>query len=321
MDVLCPGCSRPLVSGTSQWNCSSCSATYPATLGIPDLRGLGEVQQDEGLAAIFEGSTFDQLLRQHSTHFSTTDPVLVERYIAYRKTGDVRGGKFWSMVQGRIGDGPRNTAVIIGCGSGSMMLHAARVVGQVVGIDPSLPELILAKKAAEEAGLSNITLIQGYAQKIPYAPGSFDLNVAENVLEHVHDVDTTISECARTLRTGGWFAADSANRYNLLLPEPHVKLMWVGFLPRRWQASYCRWRRGFQNYDRSVCLPSYLTLSRPLSRYFTRGRVAFPSMDAYGYPKQLDAVFRLIERIPLVRPMVLSVFPTHLVLATQPRRG
>jgi SAM-dependent methyltransferase len=318
MNVLCPGCASVLSPDTSSWGCSGCGATYPATLGIPDLRGTGEPQIDEGLSATFAESTFDQLLAKHSTHFSTDDPALVAQYIAYRKTGAARGKKFWDMVIQRSGIANHDTALIVGCGSGSTLLLAARAFDHVVGIDPSLPELILAKKAAEEAGL-NVTLIQGFAQNIPFAANSFDLTVGENVLEHVHDVDTMIKECARTLRHDGWFVADSANRYNLLLPEPHVKLMWVGFIPRKWQARYCLWRRGFRNYDRSVCLPSYVTLSRPLARYFAGGRIAFPSMGAYGFPPQLDIVCRLIEHIPLLAPTVLAIFPTHLVLATQPK--
>ncbi len=107
---------------------------------------------------------------------------------------------------------------------------------------------------------------------------------------------------------------------NLLLPEPLVNLMWVGFLPRKWQAPYCLWRRGFKNYNESVCLPSYRQLSVPLRRYFRRGRIAFPSMAAYGFPAQLDFVCRLIERISPLAAAVLAIFPTHLVLATHPRR-
>lgn len=317
MNVLCPRCSHLLSPGPSSWVCSDCREVYRATLGIPDLRGTNEQQQDEGLGDAYSGATFDQLLAMHSTHFSTNDPKLIAQYVAYRKTGAARGKKFWDMVMDRTGAVQRDTALIVGCGSGSMMLWAARAFGHVVGIDPSLPELILAKKAAEEAGLK-VTLIQGYAQSIPFAAGTFDLTVGENVLEHVHDVDTMIKECGRTLKRDGWFAADSANRYNLLLPEPHVKLMWVGFIPRKWQARYCFWRRGFKNYDRSVCLPSYAVLSRSLRRHFARGRIAFPSMDAYGFPQQLDVVCRVIERTPLLAPTVLAIFPTHLVLATHP---
>lgn len=314
MHVRCLDCQGPL---TAEWACPACHRRYRETLGIPDLRDRREDDESaEKLVGAFATSSFAELVALHAPSFSTDHPKLVEDYIAYRELGAERGRKFYEMVTRRVSDYGifhKDSALIIGCGSGAVMMHAARNFRHVVGIDPCLPELILAKKAAEESGIVNLTLIQGYAQRMPFPERCFDLIVGENVLEHVFDIDGVMQECARTAR--GWFVADSVNRFNLLRPEPHVKLWGVGLLPRKLQGRYVLWRRDFSRYDAAVRLLSYRELRAAMRRHFSESHIIFPGMGAYGFPDRFDAVFNTLEKVPALATSVLLIFPVHLALA------
>jgi SAM-dependent methyltransferase len=203
----------------------------------------------------------------------------------------------------------------IGCGTGAGLLTLARRYEFVAGIDPSLPDLILARKALETAGVTHFQLVQAYGQRIPYAEYSFDYINALNVLEHVFGLEPVLCEVYRTLKAGGIFAADSRNRFDPFLPEPHVKVRWVGFVPRRWQKRYVRWRLGI-GYN-TACLLSYGDLRQGLRRSF-RGvgyHIVFPFVSAYGGPVWLNAWLRRLEHVPILSTLVLWVFPSHLALA------
>jgi SAM-dependent methyltransferase len=327
--VRCFGCGSELVAGETVWACRACGREVPATLGIPDLRAeraTGLDPQVEELCAAYASSDFAGLLARRQQNFSTDDPAMRRYYAQYRDQAAERGRKFYRMVARRteeaFGKGARDLAVVVGCGVGSCTAAVAAEYAQVLAFDPSLPELILAKKALAEAGVTNVTLVQAYAQRVPLTDGAAQFIVAENVLEHVFDIDGTMVEISRVLAPGGRFVGDSANRYNLLRPEPHVLLWGIGFLPRSLMGRYALWRRGFRGYDRSVHLLSYRELRRALDRSFgAGGRVLFPGMDAYGFPERFDPVFRLIERVPPLAWGLLQIFPLHLVVAERGREA
>jgi ubiquinone/menaquinone biosynthesis C-methylase UbiE len=273
----------------------------------------------ERLVAAYPSSKFEDLLSIRMQAFSTDHPALLERYVAYRRNMAARGDAFYVMAREAIGRRwpmrSRDLALVIGCGAGACMMAVARDFAHVYAIDPNLGDLILAKKAAEELGLVNVTLIQGLAQHVPLREGTVDFAIAEDVLEHIGDLDGAMKETGRVLRCGGTFAGNSVNRYNAMRPEPHVKLWFLGYLPRIWQAPYAKWRRNFDGYDRSVRLPSLGELSRAIRDGIgTDSVVTFPSVAVYGFSANLDGILRRIEKIPLVSTMCLWIFPAHLAL-------
>lgn len=325
--VACPACGRPLdLSHPEAAACPGCGQRYPATLGIPDLRGPGAVN-DPAEAAIVE----KMLARYPQSDFAAlldlrliNAPTYGDRRgheIGYMLTLDERGRGMVEMFQARAAEHFPPTgdeaALDIGCGAGSSLLALARRYRFVAGLDPSLPELILARKALESAGVANFQLVQAFGQRIPYPDESFDYVNALNVLEHVFEPQPVLGEARRVLKGGGVFAADSRNRFDLFLPEPHVKIRWVGLLPRGWQKSYVRWRAKV-GYDATRLL-SYGELRRGLRRSFGHGyRIVFPYVSAYGGPAWVNAWLRRLERLPVLSTLALWVFPSHLALA---RRG
>ncbi len=113
----------------------------------------------------------------------------------------------------------------VGCGGGLICEQLAQRGAEMVGIDPSKGALETAALHAEEHGLGqHIHYQQGYAESLPFADGSFSAIVCFDVLEHVQDLKTTISEIARVLAPGGVFVFDTINRTFLA----RAILIWYG---------------------------------------------------------------------------------------------
>lgn len=104
----------------------------------------------------------------------------------------------------------------VGCGTGTQTfeggLHAAvGSSGKVVGLDPSLPMLAHASRKASEYGATNIEFVQGRAEAIPFADGTFDAAVAMGSLQFT-EAPRAIAEMMRVTRGSGCLAAGSGSQ-------------------------------------------------------------------------------------------------------------
>ena len=88
----------------------------------------------------------------------------------------------------------------------------------MIGIDPSENALEVARAKVRQSGLGqNAYFEQGYAEKLPYADGSFSVIVCLDTLEHVNEsVQKHYKEIARVLAPGGIFIFDTINRTLIL---------------------------------------------------------------------------------------------------------
>jgi len=80
----------------------------------------------------------------------------------------------------------------VGCGS-SVILPS---LGQVVGLDVSLPKLRFARKWG-------LPLVQGSANRLPFADEAFDCVICSQVVEHMPIDRQPLGELVRVLKTGG----------------------------------------------------------------------------------------------------------------------
>ncbi len=92
--------------------------------------------------------------------------------------------------------------VDIGCGAGLLAPHIAAKGYRHVGVDLSLPSLRLAVEHGVRA-------VHGDVQALPLRPGCADVVVAGEILEHVPDVDRTITQACALLRPGGLLVLDT----------------------------------------------------------------------------------------------------------------
>lgn len=101
---------------------------------------------------------------------------------------------------------PGETILDLGCGSGIDTVIAARrtgPAGKVIGLD-FLPEMLeRTRRAAAEAGLSNVETVEGEMENVPLPDDSVDHVISNGVINLSPRKQRVMFECARVLKLGG----------------------------------------------------------------------------------------------------------------------
>lgn len=99
-------------------------------------------------------------------------------------------------------------ALDIGFGAGFPLTELAMRLGdtcKVYGIDPWEAATKKAQRKIKIYGIENIEIITGVAENIPLPDNSIDLITSNNGMNNVADLDKTLSECSRIMKSGGQF--------------------------------------------------------------------------------------------------------------------
>jgi arsenite methyltransferase len=101
---------------------------------------------------------------------------------------------------------PGETILDVGCGGGIDTILAARrtgPTGKVIALD-FLPEMLdRTASVAAEAGLTNIELLEGEMESIPYPDDAIDVVISNGVINLSARKARVMAECFRVLRPGG----------------------------------------------------------------------------------------------------------------------
>lgn len=85
---------------------------------------------------------------------------------------------------------------------------------------------------------------------LPYESNSFDVVISNHVIEHVGSKQEQLehlSEIKRVVKAAGYIYLAVPNRW--MLVEPHYKLIFLSWIPRRYRSQYLRWAKGMNFYD------------------------------------------------------------------------
>ncbi len=111
----------------------------------------------------------------------------------------------WQLVA-QAGIEPGATVLEIGCGTGNVLLLAARAVpgATVIGLDPDPRALAVAGRKARRAGVA-VRLDRGYADRLPYPDGGVDRVLSAFMLHHLpaEQQHAALREARRVLAPGG----------------------------------------------------------------------------------------------------------------------
>jgi SAM-dependent methyltransferase len=122
----------------------------------------------------------------------------------------------------------------IGPGTGWMLVHAAARGLTCTGLELN-PELAAFARARAEQHGADVEILVGDIQHDAPAPASFDIVVANSVLEHVRDIGAALSHIHAALRPGGLFYFNSTNKFAPRSGEyPPLRLYgWLPYAARR----------------------------------------------------------------------------------------
>jgi arsenite methyltransferase len=125
--------------------------------------------------------------------------------------------------------GPQARVLDIAAGRGASAIALATQFGcEVIGIDYSLRNVVAAKHAATERGLSaKLTFYCADAEQLPFADASFDAIVCECALCTFPEKQSAAAEFARVLRAGGRLGLSDLTRQGALPAELENLVSWV----------------------------------------------------------------------------------------------
>lgn len=100
-----------------------------------------------------------------------------------------------------LGEGPYESLLEVGYGSGILLPELSRRAGRVAAIDIH-PGRRTVETAMDRLGV-NVELTEGSLLAIPFRENEFDALVCLSVLEHTTELGAAFAEFARVLRPGG----------------------------------------------------------------------------------------------------------------------
>jgi ubiquinone/menaquinone biosynthesis C-methylase UbiE/uncharacterized protein YbaR (Trm112 family) len=322
--LVCPGCHGEVIRSADVYRCGSCAAAYPVRYGIPDFR----LWPDEYMSVEDELTkieklfappvmTFRQLLTRYYALSPDSPPSLNVHYITAMENSAARDAALLRKLEEAFPDVGRARFLDVGCGTAALALAASNEFTEVAAVDAALRWLLVARQRLSEAGppASGVALICANAEALPFPSSSFDAVMADSVLEHVRDSRRMRDETMRVLREDGAFFFTTNNRFSVL-PEPHVRILGFGLLPRRWMEKFARAVRNTPYKTRLLSRRELRSLFRDV------GQVKLPSYKRGELGEKNERprrIWEAMQRIPPVRWAMGPIVPQYFIVGRKRR--
>jgi ubiquinone/menaquinone biosynthesis C-methylase UbiE len=110
--------------------------------------------------------------------------------------------------------GPFKRVLDVGCGTGYHTLRTAKFCQEIVGLDVSPESIELARRAAKEQELNNVTFVCADINHNNFPDQAFDCVIAYgDVVGHIPDYERTFSEISRITAPGALLSFDCDNKW------------------------------------------------------------------------------------------------------------
>jgi ubiquinone/menaquinone biosynthesis C-methylase UbiE len=146
-----------------------------------------------------------RLRRRHGSRSPASRPPIVEEYARLASDYDAR----WSFyieattreTLARLRLEPSDRVLDVGCGTGVLLSRLSRShpTANLFGVDPVPEMLAVARCGAPPA----VRLAAGWAERLPFESGRFDVVVSCNVFHYIQEPRAALMEMNRVLRPGG----------------------------------------------------------------------------------------------------------------------
>lgn len=167
------------------------------------------------------------------------DATVFDRFVADEKTKM----EFLDHIEAELFSLEGKDVLDAGCGKGGAAISCSlRGAASVTGFDIDSGAVDIARRRAESAGITNVTLFQAAGESVQLPTAYFDVVIATSVLEHVNDLEQVVRNLARAIRIGGYFCLTCPNP--ILAREVHYKIFWIPYMPKTVGRIYLK-MRGF----------------------------------------------------------------------------
>ncbi|HEY7907430.1 MAG TPA: methyltransferase domain-containing protein [Thermomicrobiales bacterium] len=133
------------------------------------------------------------------------------------------------MIEREHGPNGGERVLDIGSGMGGFLVAAARNAMNVVGLEPNADYCTITRLRGARYGLTP-SVVRSVGETLPFSDHSFDVVLAQDILEHVRDPDSTLREMRRVVCPGGLALVTVINRF--AWRDPHYHLRGINWLPR-----------------------------------------------------------------------------------------
>lgn len=249
---VCPRCRTPVDANADGWHCSGCARDYPQLFGIADFRleadpWIGLDDDRDKARRLIESTpdaSFAETVRAYWAMTPSTPQAQAERFIDAVLSAEDRTNEWLDLpTQAPVRTAPTNGPVLdLGCGTGEMLAALDARGVRAIGVDVAMRWLVQARRRDALRGGRQL-LVCCNAEYLPFPDSSVGAVVSLGMLEHCRDASVVLRDAHRVLQRGGAMRLRTVNRFGLL-PEPHVGVWGVGFMPRRWADGYVQWRSG-----------------------------------------------------------------------------
>jgi SAM-dependent methyltransferase len=322
--LICPACRAPVGAVPGGYRCDGCSRQFPVRFGIPDFRLHpdpyisieAEIAKIERLLSGGPKSFIDMLAAYYVLS-PENPPVLNQHYVSAMQAAVTRGRGLLARLTGSVPGSLADAALLdVGCGTAGLLAASPEFFARTAGVDVALRWLLMGRQRLKELGV-NVPLICANAEALPFADATFDAVSGDAVIEHVRQPVAMRDETIRVLRPGGKFLFTTNNRYSML-PEPHLRILGFGLLPRRLM------ERTAMRFRRTPYRARLLSLRELAALFRGVARITLPVYEEGELGPRHETIRRGWEkarRYALVRGLVWPVSPQYVITGTVTSTG
>lgn len=146
-----------------------------------------------------------------------------------------RQGPDLDQIEAELRAFPPGRVLDLGCGGGHVTYRAAPLAREVVACDVTPDMLDAVHRTAIERGLSNVTVQNAPAERLPFDDDSFDVVAARYTTHHWRDRHAGLREARRVLKPGG-----RAIFIDVIAPESALLDSWLQTLELLRDVSHVR---------------------------------------------------------------------------------
>jgi ubiquinone/menaquinone biosynthesis C-methylase UbiE len=188
------------------------------------------------------------------SYMDTAQPTegLTESYAQWRSSrlGQITDALEQQLLFELLGSVADKTLLDIGCGDGALASDLARRGAIVTGLDADSVMIAAARRRTEIEG-TQLYLVEGQAERLPFNDAAFDLVVAVTVLCFVRDAERAFIEMARVLKPGGRLVIGELGRWSFWAARRRIR-GWFG--DPTWRAAIFRTAAELRGFARAARL-------------------------------------------------------------------